>query len=113
MPIKSYINILLFVLLIAMFFERYFFVKVVYKTRNYGFSLIILIIFLNTIFLFVIQRLRIKKHKKRLHELYNIDRASEVGLCVVALIGAIDTLKAFLVFWPANVMPLWLLVSLL
>ena len=62
MPIKTYIRILLGMLMVAMFLERFFFVRIVYKTRNYGLSLIALIIIFNTIFLWVIMKLRTKKH---------------------------------------------------
>ena len=113
MPIKNYIYILLTFLLIALFFERYCFVVAVYKTKNYGYVLILTVIFFNSLFLFLISKLRVKKHQKRLHELYNIDRAPSVGLLVISLVGCLDMLKSFFLFWPANVMPLWLLVSLL
>jgi hypothetical protein len=113
MPLKSYIHILLFFLLLALFFERYCFVVAVYKTKNYGYVLILTVIFFNSLFLFLISKLRVKKHQKRLHELYNIDRAPSVGLCVISLVGCLDMLKSFFLFWPANVMPLWLLVSML
>ena len=75
MPLTSYINILIFFLVLALFVERFCFAVVVYKTKNYGMILIIMVILFNSVFLFFIQRLRFKKHKKRLHELYNIDRA--------------------------------------
>ena len=113
MPLTSYIYILLFFLVIALFLERYCFVIAVYKTKNYGYVLILVVIFFNSIFLYLISRLRTKKHKKRLHELYNIESAPNVGFCVISLVGCIDMLKSFFLFWPANVMPIWLLVSML
>jgi len=73
MPLRSYIRILLAFLLIALFFERYCFAVAVYKTKNYGYILIILVIFFNSIFLNVIMRLRKKKHIKRLREVYSVD----------------------------------------
>jgi len=45
------VYILLFTLLIAMFMERYSFAVAVYKTKNYGAVLILMVIFFNTIFL--------------------------------------------------------------
>jgi hypothetical protein len=100
-------------LFLALWFERYCFVVAVYKTKNYGYVLILLVIFFNSIFLYLISKLRTKKHKKRLHELYNIDRSPSVGICAISLVGCLDMLKSFLLFWPANVMPLWLLVGML
>jgi hypothetical protein len=113
LPIKSYVQILLFILLIALFFERYCFVIAVYKTKNYGYVLILFVIFFNSLFLFLISKLRTKKHKKRLHELYNIDNTPNVNFFIISLVGCLDMLKSFFLFWPANVMPLWLLVAML
>ena len=108
---SKYINILLVFLAIALFFERYCFLMAVYKTKNYGFVLILLVIFFNSIFLWVISKLRTKKHQKRVHELYSIPRTPSVNFCVIAFVGCIDMLKSFLLFWGANAMPIWLLVS--
>lgn len=113
LPVSSYVYILLFCLIIALFFERYCFVIAVYKTKNYGYVLILIVIFFNSIFLFLISKLRTKKHKKRLHELYNIDRAPSVGFLMISFVGCLDMMKSFFLFWPANVMPLWLLVAML
>jgi len=93
--------------------ERYCFAVAVYKTKNYGYMLILFVIAMNTIFLRVLVKLRTKKHKKRLHELYNIDRAPKVGWCVILFVAVLDMLKSFFFFWPANMMPLWLLTCLL
>ena len=113
LSIKSYVHILLFILIIALFFERYCFVMAVYKTKNYGYVLVLVVIFFNSLFLFLISKLRTKKHKKRLHELYNIDRAPSVGFFIISLVGCLDMLKSFFLFWSANEMPLWLLASML
>lgn len=80
MPLTSYIRILLGFLLIALFFERYCFAVAVYKTKNYGAVLIILVIFLNTMFLNLIKRVRKKKHIKRLREVYSVDSMPQEGL---------------------------------
>lgn len=113
MPISRYIKILLCTLTFALFFERYCFAVAVYKTKNYGYVLINMVIMTNTLFLSVISRLRRKKHKKRLHELYSIDRAPKVGWCVIGFVGVLDMLKSFFLFYPANVLPMWLLICLL
>ena len=34
-------------------------------------------------------------------------------MCVAVSVSIIDLLKAFFLFWPANTMPMWLLISLL
>lgn len=48
-----------------------------------------------------------------MHEIFNLDRSPRVGNCVIATIGAIDMIRAVLLFWPANVLPLYLLITLL
>ena len=113
MPVKKYIQILMGLLLVAFFVERYCFCAIVFKYKNYGAVLIIAVLWFNSIFLNVIQKLRKTKQKKRLHELYHLDRAPDVGYCIIAFVGVLDMFKSFLLFWPANVMPLWLLISVL
>jgi len=113
MPVAQYIRILLALLLLALFMERYCFAVAVYKIKNYGGILILTVIIFNTIFLYVIQRLRNNKQRKKLHELYKLERAPKVGVCIVAVIGGLDMMKSFLFFWSANVMPIWLLITLL
>jgi hypothetical protein len=113
MPVKKYIQILMGLLLVAFFVERYCFCAIVFKDKNYGAVLIIAVLWFNSIFLNVIQKLRKTKQKKRLHELYQLDRAPDVGYCIIAFVGVLDMFKSFLLFWPANVMPLWLLISVL
>jgi hypothetical protein len=61
----------------------------------------------------LIFKLRQQKHTKRLHELFDIERSASVGTCAVFLIGLLDMLYAFFLFWPANVIPVWLLIILL
>ena len=36
-----------------------------------------------------------------------------MGWCIIGIIGALDMLYAFFLFWPANIIPIWLLCSLL
>ena len=113
MPVHKYIKILIAFLTLMMFIERYTFAVAVYKMKNYGYILIVLVIFLNTMFLGLIQKLRKTKQKKRMHELYNIDRAPQVGFCIIGFCGCLDMIKSFCLFWPANALPIWLLISLM
>ena len=78
---------LLFFLLIALFLERFCFVVAIYKGKNYGYILILLVFMFNTCFLGIIQRVRQNKNKKRLFELYDTDREPSVNCCVVLIIG--------------------------
>ena len=86
---------------------------IVYKVKNYGALLIVEVIAANSIFLAIIKKVRRNKKKKLLHELYNLERAPSVNFLIVTFIALLDISKAFLLFWPANVMPMWLLVTIL
>jgi len=67
----------------------------------------------NTVFLYLIKILRRKKHMKKMHQLYGIERANSAGFCVIFFVGLLDILKSFFLIWPANVMPIWLFISVL
>ena len=100
-------------LIAALFAERFFFMIIIYRAKFYGYVLILIVILFNCVFNFCNQQMRKHKHKRRLHELFNIDRTPRVGLCMIGFIGLLDTFYAFFRFWPANVMPVWLLIILL
>ena len=110
---STYINICLGFLILSLFFERYCFITTVYKTKYYGYVLILLVIGLNCLCNILILKLRKKKQTKRLHELFQIERTPSVGKFVISFIGMIDMLYAFFLFWPANVIPIWLLITML
>lgn len=100
-------------LILALFFERYFFVTTVYKMKYYGYVLILLVIGLTCLLNMYIYRMRQEKQTKQLHQLFDIERAPEMNNCVIALVGMLDMLYAFFLFWPANVIPVWMLIVLL
>ena len=54
MPLKQYVSVLLFFLFIALFMERFCFVVAIYKGKNYGYILILLVFLCNTSFLGII-----------------------------------------------------------
>ena len=74
-------------LVIALLMERFCFIVTVYKTRYYGYVLILIVISLNCIFNCALTKMRKKKHKKRLHELFNIERTPSVGWGTIGVIG--------------------------
>ena len=83
----TYIKLMTFFLFVSLFFERYCFITTVYKTKYYGYVLILLVIGLNCMFNLILRSLRMKKQTKRLHELFNIERTPSVSTCVIGFIG--------------------------
>jgi len=67
--------------------ERFCFIVSVYKAKYYGYTLILIVIFLNCIFNLFLAKLRKKKHKKRLHEIFDLERTPNVGWCIIGIIG--------------------------
>jgi hypothetical protein len=63
-------------LILSLLLERFCFIVTVYKTRYYGYVLILIVIALNK-----------NNNKTRLHELFNIDRTPTVGWCIIGIIG--------------------------
>ena len=108
-----YVKLCLSFLILSLFFERFCFIMTVYKTKYSGYVLILLVIGLNCIFNMIILRLRNQKQTKRLHEVFDIERTPSVGTCSIIFIGIFDMLYAFFLFWPANVIPLCLLINMM
>lgn len=84
---KTMISVMTGFLILSLLMERFCFIVTVYKTKYYGYVLILIVIFLNCVFNFALTRLRVKKQKKRLHELFNIERTPSVGWCIIGIIG--------------------------
>ena len=74
-------------LIMSLIMERFCFIVTVYKTRYYGYVLILIVILLNCIFNFALTKIRKKKQKKRLHELFNIERTPSVGWAMIGVVG--------------------------
>ena len=74
-------------LVLSLLIERFCFITTVYKTRYYGYVLIMIVILMNCIFNFALTRMRKKKQKKRLHELFNIERTPSVSWFMIGVIG--------------------------
>ena len=79
LSVQRYICILLLFLTASLFVERYCFAVMVYKTKTFNYILVLLVVFLNTVFLYLIAKIRQNKHMKRMHEIYDIDRAQTVN----------------------------------
>ena len=74
-------------LVLSLLMERFCFIVTVYKAKYYGYVLILIVIFLNCIFNYVLMQLRKKKVTKRLHQLFNIERTPHVGWCIIGIVG--------------------------
>jgi hypothetical protein len=54
-----------------------------------------------------------KKHKRKLYEYFQLNKTPNVGICIYGLISVLDMFYVFFLFWPANVIPIASLVTLL
>lgn len=76
-------------LLAAIFFERFCFIVVVYKSKYYGYVLILLVIAINCVFNLILFKINPgnQKHKKKLHSIFKLVRKPKLGCGVVTIIG--------------------------
>ena len=76
-------------LLAAIFFERFCFIVVVYKSKYYGYVLILLVIAINCVFNVILYKINPgnQKHKKKLHSIFKLVRKPKLGCGVVTIIG--------------------------
>mmetsp|Transcript_44947 Transcript_44947/g.43525 ORF Transcript_44947/g.43525 Transcript_44947/m.43525 type:complete len:135 (+) Transcript_44947:104-508(+) len=112
MPRETKLKITAAGLLISIFMERYCFITTVYKTKFYGYVLIFIVILLNAIFNYVNMKVREEKTQRILIEQFNLKRTPQINICVIGLIGLLDMMYAFFLFWPSNVIPMWLIISI-
>lgn len=111
---RTLINLATVSLVVSLFMERYCFIVTVYKTRYYGYVLILTVFALNMLFSFVVLKCRSKTKKvKESYQVFEIERQSNLGCCIYSFLGLLDMFYAFFFFWPSNVIPMWLLVTLL
>ena len=54
-------------LILSLFFERFFFISTVYKTKFFGYVLILMVVGLNCLFNMVIFKMMEDKQTKKLH----------------------------------------------
>jgi hypothetical protein len=101
------------VLAVSIFFERFCFVVVVYKTREHGYVLILCVTFLNSMFALFTSFIKKNKHKRKLYEYFQLRKTPNVGVCIYGLISILDMFYVFFLFWPANVIPAANLITLL
>jgi 1,4-dihydroxy-2-naphthoate octaprenyltransferase len=78
------VTVLLFV---AMFMERYTFIVSVYKTKYFGYLLILFVILMNVMFQAIQSVIRKDKHKRMLHQMFEIERTPEIGIVIITILG--------------------------
>ena len=100
-------------LVVSVFTERYCFLVQVYKTKYFGYLLILFVIFLNMIFQSVQASIRKDKQKRMLHQQFELERTPQVGIFVIGVLGLLDMFYAYFLFWPANEISPLLLLTLL
>jgi len=82
------IRVITALLVIALVMERYCFLTTVYKTKHFGYVLILIVILLNSAFSGVLAYTRrVKKREIKLHAMFNIERTPQIGLCIIGFVG--------------------------
>ena len=74
-------------LVIALLMERYCFIVTVYKTKYFGYILILVVLGLNMLFQAIQNLIRKDKHKRTLHEMFNLERTPKIGVCIIGILG--------------------------
>ena len=104
------VKILVSFLVIFMFTERYSFLVLVYKTKCTNYILLYVITILNTVLTFVWTKLKARKVEEKMHNLFEIDQVHQTPKFFVIFAGLLDMGYAFCLFWPANVLPIFVMV---
>ena len=100
-----YKQVLAVFLAIMLFVERFCFLTMVYKTKCTNYCLLILVVFLNTVFLLVRKNQRGQKVQNKMHELFSLETVDEAPWIAVIFVGSLDMMYVFCLFWPANLIP--------
>ncbi len=75
------------ILVLAVFAERYCFYVSVFKAKYFGYLLILLVSLLNMIMQAIQSNIRKDKHKRMLHQMFEIERTPQIGLCIIIMLG--------------------------
>lgn len=81
------IKVVTALLVVAVFMERYCFFVSVYKTKYFGYLLILFVIFLNVILQALQSMIRKDKHKRMLHHMFELERTPKIGFVIITLLG--------------------------
>jgi hypothetical protein len=75
------------ILFLAVFGERYCFYVSIYKTKYFGYLLILLVSLFNMIMQAIQSNIRKDKHKRMLHQMFEIERTPQIGICIIIMLG--------------------------
>ena len=100
-------------LVLSLLMERYCFIITVFKTQNYSYIAVLIVSALNFGINAILYFTSEKTEPNRLHEMFQVARSPAVSIWWIALVGILDMLYTFLLFWPATVLSGLLLVTLL
>ena len=101
------------ILILSLFTERFWFIVTIYKTQGHGYVLILTISFLNSMLALLNSVIKKKKHKKKLYEYFQLSKTPHVGIWVMGIVSILDLFYVFFLFWSANEIPIWILITFL
>ena len=105
-----YAVVLTLILLAFMIMERFCFLTIVYKTKCTNYVLIVFVTLINTFILMVSMLKRRKKVEKKMHFMFELETVQSPPCFAIFFVGLLDMSYAFCLFWPANVLPIFVLV---
>ena len=71
------------------------------------------VIFINTFIFFLVKTCKLQKENTKMHELFKFKTVEEAPTVAIVFVGFLDMAYAFLLFWPANVLPVPVLLVLM
>ena len=98
------------ILLICLSIERYCFLVMVYKTKCTNYALLLVIISANSLLLFYLKLKQEKQTTYNMHNLFRIDTIEQPPCLAILLVGILDMAYQFCLFWPANLVPIYVLM---
>lgn len=81
------LKVVTIMLVLSVFMERYCFIVSVYKTKYFGYLLILFVIFLNMVLQAYQSMIRKDKHKRMLHQMFELERTPQIGLIIITILG--------------------------
>ena len=103
-------QVLRILLVVFLFLERFSFIVIVYKTKCSNYVLLLTVVILNAIILYSQQLKNQKKVTDKMSHLFKINSTQNAPFLVIIIVGALDMGFAFCLYWPADIIPILVLV---